>query len=120
MARSYVDCCQPYHQGTAIPETAEQLMRSRYSAFVLGNTEYLKATWHRDTLPADLDLESQQNVRWLGLQVKQYSVLDAAHASVEFVARYKINGRAFRLHEISRFVREHDRWFYVDGKIDDQ
>lgn len=93
-------------------------MRSRYSAFVLGNADYLRATWHSDTTPADLNLENQANVRWLGLEVKHFEQQDAEHATVEFVARYKVNGRAYRLHEVSRFVRERGRWFYLDGNTD--
>lgn len=95
-------------------------MRSRYSAFVSRIADYLKATWHSQTLPADLDLESQNNVRWIGLQVLSSALQDTNHATVEFVARYKINGRAFRMHEISRFVREQGRWFYVDGKTENE
>jgi SEC-C motif-containing protein len=96
---------------------AEALMRSRYSAYVLGLEPYLLATWHLDTRPAALDLAQDAPTQWLGLAVKRHETSDAAHAIVEFVARYKVNGRAYRLHETSRFVRENGQWLYLDGKM---
>ena len=109
----YAHCCGRYHSGTPAPD-AVTLMRSRYSAYVLKLENYLLATWHPDTRPASLDLASD-NAKWLGLEVEQYIPESADRATVEFVARYKIGGRAHRLHEVSRFVREDGRWFYVDG-----
>jgi len=91
-------------------------MRSRYSAFVLEDADYLLATWHPSRRPAELDFEP--GIKWLGLEVKRHDVLDATHAEVEFVARSRIAGRAQRLHERSRFVCEDGRWFYVDGIIE--
>ncbi len=88
-------------------------MRSRYSAFVLGRIDYLLATWHSSQCPGTLELEPQ--ARWLGLEVRRQRGIDADHAEVEFVARYRVAGRAVRLHECSRFVREAGRWYYVDG-----
>ena len=73
--------------------------------------------WHPDTRPLDLTLETVPQPKWLGLEVKRHEQTDADHALVEFVARYKVNGRAFRMHETSRFVREDGRWFYVDGDV---
>ena len=91
-------------------------MRSRYSAYVLGRVDYLRATWDATTRPADLDQDPA--VKWLGLQVRDHRRLDDTHAQVEFVARYRVNGRAVRLHERSRFMREPDgRWYYVDGDM---
>lgn len=94
-------------------------MRSRYSAYVLGLEPYLLATWHASTRPASLDLAADTAPRWLGLDVRRHVVTGTDTATVEFVARYKIGGRAHRLHEISRFVfvREDGRWFYVDGEF---
>jgi SEC-C motif-containing protein len=91
-------------------------MRSRYAAFVLGLNDYLLATWHPRTRPAALD-PHEPALKWLGLEVKRHRPIDADHAEVEFVARSKLGGRAHRLHETSRFVREAGRWFYVDGDI---
>lgn len=89
-------------------------MRSRYTAYVLGRGDYLLATWHPDTRPSQLDLE--RGVKWLGLEVRDHQPLDDTHAEVEFVARYRVGGRAVRLHERSRFTREADgRWYYVAG-----
>lgn len=92
-------------------------MRSRYTAYTQQNLAYLNATWHPDTRPARLDLSDQADAKWLGLSVKRHEIIDADHARVEFVARYKIMGRAYRLHEISRFERVDGRWFYVDGEL---
>ena len=89
-------------------------MRSRYSAFVFDLTQYLLATWHVSTRPVDLEV-NPVGLRWLGLEVKATHSQDVDHASVEFVARSKLGGRAQRLHETSQFVREDGRWFYVDG-----
>ena len=92
--------------------TPEALMRSRYCAYVLQLTDYLMATWHPSTAPGELEMSP---VKWLGLEVR------AAQASgdagvVEFVARCRdSNGRAQRMHETSRFVREQERWYYIDG-----
>ena len=91
-------------------------MRSRYSAYVLKLEDYLLATWHPDTRPAELDLAADDS-KWLGLEVKKHAAQDDIHATVEFVARYRIAGRGYRLHEISRFVREDGSWFYLDGDL---
>ena len=90
-------------------------MRSRYRAFVRGDADYLLATWHPATRPPIIDFEP--GVRWLGLEVRRHVQIDADHATVEFVARSKLAGRAHRLHETSRFVREAGRWYYVEGEI---
>lgn len=95
--------------------TAEALMRSRYSAFVLENAAYLLDTWHPRTRPGRLDFEPE--LRWLGLQVKQHVRLDETHATVEFVARSKLGGRAHRLHETSRFECVDGHWLYIDGDL---
>ncbi|MGA8786505.1 MAG: YchJ family metal-binding protein, partial [Polaromonas sp.] len=71
------------------------------------------ATWHASTRPTDLTLD--QAAKWLGLDVRSHRQIDADHAEVEFVARYREGGRAVRLHERSSFVREQGRWYYVDG-----
>lgn len=92
-------------------------MRSRYAAFALGLDDYLLATWHRTTRPTAIDHDDSPPPKWIGLQVKAHRQLDAEHAEVEFLARYRVGGRAHRLHELSRFVREDGRWFYVDGTL---
>lgn len=90
-------------------------MRSRYSAFVLGREDYLLATWHADTRPAALQLDAEPKAVWIGLDVKRHSVTGERAAEVEFIARYRVGGRAHRMHETSRFAQEGGRWFYVDG-----
>jgi SEC-C motif-containing protein len=97
-------------------------MRSRYSAYVLRLTPYLLETWHATMRPAVLDLAADNTAAtWLGLKVKRHDVGDADHATVEFIARYRIGGgSAVRLHEVSRFVREDGRWFYQDGSFPDR
>lgn len=112
-------CCARHFEGLtgAVPAPdAESLMRSRYSAHVLDRREHLLATWHPGTRPARIEAP-EAGLRWLGLEVRRHRQVDADHAEVEFVARSKLGGRAHRLHETSRFVREADRWFYVDGDL---
>ena len=94
-------------------------MRSRYVAYSLGLEPYLLATWHTSTRPASLECDKESKPRWLGLTIKRHELQDENHAIVEFVARYKMGARAYRLHETSHFVRENGRWFYVDGDIKD-
>lgn len=108
-------CCGRYLGSDTPAPDAESLMRSRYSAFAHNRPDYLLASWHPSTRPAELELEP--GVKWLGLEVKAYQVIDADHAKVEFVARSRLHGRGQRLHERSRFVREDGRWLYVDGDI---
>jgi SEC-C motif-containing protein len=92
-------------------------MRSRYTAYVLRNEAYLLATWYAATRPASLDLHEEPAPKWLGLQVKRHAQVDETHATVEFVARHKIGGRASRMHEHSRFLKQDGRWYYVDGDM---
>ena len=114
LPRAYDACCGAYHTG-AIAPTAEVLMRSRYCAYALALEPYLLATWHASTRPSPPLFDQRENTRWLGLDIKRHEMTGTDTAIVEFVARYKIAGRAHRLHETSRFVREDGRWFYVDG-----
>jgi SEC-C motif domain protein len=116
--RDHAACCGRYHAGEAAPD-AEALMRSRYSAYVLGDAGYLRATWHPDTRPDELGLDAPGAPRttWLGLSVKDHKVTGPDTAEVEFVARYRIGGgSAVRMQERSRFVRIEGRWYYVDGE----
>lgn len=111
----YAACCGRYveHWPDTPAPTPEALMRSRYTAFTRERDDYLLATWHPDFRPAALDFGPQ--TRWLGLQVRHAAVLDAMHGEVEFVARYRVAGRAVRLHERSRFLRRNGHWLYTDG-----
>ena len=113
------DCCGRYldHWDRPAPD-AESLMRSRYSAFTQERADYLLATWAAEHRPAALDFDP--GARWLGLEVRAQQATGEHRAEVEFVARWRVAGRAVRLHERSRFERAADaqgvpRWWYVDG-----
>ena len=114
---AYADCCGRFidHWDAQPAPDAECLMRSRYTAFVCERADYLLATWHPSHRPALLDFDAA--AQWLGLEVRGHWVKDVDHAEVEFVARHRLGGRAVRLHERSRFVREGGRWYYVDGDM---
>jgi SEC-C motif-containing protein len=117
-ALRYAACCGRWHAGPdrgRAPD-AEALMRSRYSAYVLGLGDYLLDTWHPSTRPASIE-PNPPGLRWLGLELRRHRATDADHATVEFVARSRLHGRASRLHETSRFVREDGRWRYLDGDV---
>ena len=110
-------CCGRYlgdFAGTPAGD-AESLMRSRYTAFVLADEAYLLATWHASTRPPEVRCDPA--ARWLGLEVRDHRVVDTDRAEVEFIARYRVAGKAVRLHERSRFIREGGRWYYVDGDL---
>lgn len=91
-------------------------MRSRYTAYVLGRVPYLEASWHPRTRPA-ITLDAKTT--WLGLTVLAHAQQDPAHATVEFIARYREHGAIRKLHEVSRFERVDGRWLYVDGDLDE-
>ena len=128
-------CCGPYIAGAELPPTAEALMRSRYTAYVMQQEDYLRATWHPSTRPEESIVDKNEKIQWLGLEIKSALRLRQRKVNlpeqldqdtVEFVARFRVNGRAQRLHEISNFVREPEtpggvpRWFYVDGSFPEQ
>lgn len=109
---TYAACCDRYLGGREQAGTAEALMRSRYTAYALMHEAYLLTTWHAATRPLQLDADNAPT-KWIGLQVLRHEQQDASNAIVEFIARYKVNGRAQSLRETSRFVREGGNWFYV-------
>lgn len=107
-------CCGRYHAGPehlAAP-TPEALMRSRYTAFVLDRRDYLLATWAESDRPAQIE-PPEPGLKWLGLTVQGHGLLGPDEGWVAFVARCKVGGRAQRIAERSRFVREAGRWLYV-------
>ncbi|WP_369935591.1 YchJ family metal-binding protein [Xanthomonas tesorieronis] len=111
--RDYAQCCGLYHAGAAAPD-AETLMRARYSAYVRRDADYLRASWHPSTRPAELELETRTT--WLGLTVQRVVDSGADSAEVAFLARYRIGGgSAVRMTEHSRFVREDGHWYYLDA-----
>lgn len=90
-------------------------MRSRYTAYTLGLEPYILDTWHPSTRPGSLESETQPRPQWIGLQALSANQV-GEEGSVEFVARFRVNGRAHKLHELSRFRREGGRWYYLDGE----
>ena len=115
----YSQCCGPLLDGMRTADTAESLMRSRYSAYCRGDRDYLLQTWAMETRPKDLVLDNTQH--WLGLKIKntQAGLSEDSEGMVHFVARYKIAGRGYRLEEKSRFKRVNGKWTYFDGEIID-
>ncbi len=109
-------CCLPFISGECAAATAEQLMRSRYTAFTRQQADYLLDTWHPATRPSRVRFDPAQ--RWLGLRIVDTDAGGAGddHGEVEFVARFKIDGRGHRLHERSRFEKLDGRWYYRDGE----
>lgn len=111
----YADCCGRYHRGEAEAPTAEQLMRSRYSAFVVLDAGYLLRTWHPDTRPAGLELDPAMQWRRLDIvSTGRGGPLDA-EGTVEFKAYFRHDGDPGVHHETSRFLREERRWYYLDA-----
>ena len=115
----FSQCCARFIVEATVPQHAVELMRSRYSAYVLGVESYLQSTWHPSTRPTGVIIDQQDAIKWIKLVVLQHHQMDNTdnNASVEFIAHYKIQGRAHKLHEISRFVREDGRWFYLNGSF---
>jgi SEC-C motif-containing protein len=111
----FKDCCQPLLQHDRQAETAELLMRSRYTAFVLEDVDYLRYSWHPDYCPQDI--HTNDGCQWLGLKIKnkEAGAESDSEGRVHFVARYKRDGKATRIEENSRFERYQGRWVYVDG-----
>jgi SEC-C motif-containing protein len=117
--RSLEDCCAPIVAGTPAP-TPEALMRSRYTAFVLGELDHVERT-HAPEIRDDFNRaeaeRSAAECEWLGLEIKQ-ATEDGDEGTVEFVARFKRGGQTFVQHELSRFGRRDGRWLYLSGEID--
>ncbi len=110
----YAGCCRPLHAAERHASTAEELMRSRYTAFVVRDADYLARTWHPRTRPDRIDLDAAE---WRGLTIVRS--VDGGPAedqgTVEFVARWALSGRRGEQHEVSRFTRRAGRWVYLDG-----
>ncbi|XKM14586.1 YchJ family protein [Orbaceae bacterium ac157xtp] len=118
-AKPYSQCCEPYHLWQKNAPTAEALMRSRYSAYVLLKADYIVATWHPQTLPKKL-AEEFNDAKWIDLKIhKSWDSDKPNEAFVEFTARYRnASGKAEKMHEISRFIKQGEHWFYFDGQIE--
>jgi SEC-C motif domain protein len=111
-AAAYRDCCRRLHAGEAEAATAEELMRSRYSAFVAGDSGYLLRSWSSETRPRSLELDPNQE--WEGLEILRVARggVDDTAGTVEFRARFRTGGAQQEQHEVSTFVREDGRWVY--------
>ena len=119
--KKFKDCCHPFITGELKPDTPEQLMRSRYSAFCVKNIEYLISTHHpsgRQANEKDLLTRTAHETQWLGLKILKTEMdPDDPHIGfVEFAAFYNTTGQG-QLHEKSKFIREEGRWYYLDGDL---
>lgn len=117
--RPYKSCCQPLHHGLLFANSAEQLMCSRYSAFVVQNVDYLIETLHPDMRRQDDEFalkETMTNTHWLGLKVIKHTA-DGDTATVEFAAFYQGESNTEQLHEKSHFIYDDSHWFYHHGEI---
>ena len=117
----YGECCMPFHYGRAKPETAEQLMRSRYSAYFFRLVDYLVETTHPKTRSPRLQHELGTNIHnanWSGLEILYTSKggSEDKTGKVEFIAEYYFQDERYELHEVSRFKRYKGAWKYLDGK----
>ncbi|MFD3506298.1 YchJ family protein [Nocardia sp. NPDC058666] len=112
---AFEDCCGPILAGEKPAPTAETLMRSRYTAYVVGDVDYLRRSWHPSTRPADLELDGDQ--QWLFLEIvgTQAGGPFDDNGTVEFIAHYKLDGARDAMHELSTFVRVDGAWVYLDG-----
>lgn len=117
--KSYQKCCKVFHEGSPAP-TAEALMRARYSAYHMLNSDYLIHTWHPGSRPKRIQITEKSGVQWLKLEVIRTDMGSANDKMgvVEFKASYEIEGRTGFLHEISNFVKEDNQWYYFDGEIE--
>lgn len=114
----YAACCEPLHDGRAVAETAERLMRSRFAAYARGRSDYVFRTWHPRTRPPDV--EPAPGLRWTGLRVLDVEGggLDDTEGTVEFEAAYEDGNGPGVLHERSRFVRRRARWLYLAAEAE--
>ncbi len=120
--KSYAECCQPFHSGVAFPATAEQLMRSRYTAYALHLKDYILQTWDKTTRPGDFTFEV--GLQWCKLRIvktKQGTEKDAK-GMVVFRAEYELDSEFGSekgvMTEKSRFKRDaNDHWVYVSGEV---
>jgi SEC-C motif-containing protein len=115
---AYGDCCRWLHLGKRQAATPVELMRSRYSAFVLRDARYLARSWHPATRPQRLNLQDMEDIHWTGLEIVSAPAVQAGdtRGTVEFRASCEQSGRREILHEISCFVRHKGKWLYFDGE----
>jgi len=115
--QAFENCCGPLLAGQRQAETAEQLMRSRYTAYTRADRDYLQRTWHVSTRPSDLQLDREAQPRWQGLRILNTRKGGPGNheGNVEFEAFHETGQGVGTLHENSRFVKENGHWYYLDG-----
>ncbi|QCU90123.1 YchJ family protein [Thiomicrorhabdus sediminis] len=118
--KRYQDCCRPFIEGGSYPEKAEQLMRSRFCAFVLKNESYLLKTWCTANRPDNIDFDSSINWQKLVINGRKKGRRKDKEGWVTFIAHYQAGEQSGYLHEKSYFVRDSEQhWCYQDGEIKD-
>ncbi len=117
--KPFSSCCSPILEGHSKATTAEQLMRSRYSAYTLAKNKYLMNSWATETRPKDLDVENE-TIQWLGLEIEECEKgrTEDEKGTVTFTARFLSSGHLCQLHEKSRFVQRDHLWYYLDGETE--
>ena len=111
--KTFQNCCEPIILQQQLATSAEQLMRSRFSAFYTKNEAWLEASWDESTRSKTLQFED--GLKWLDLTIIQSSNSDKTHSTVEFEARYLKAGKVQAIHENSRFIKHGLQWLYIDG-----
>ena len=120
LPQTFDDCCGRFISNKLIASTPEQLMRSRYSAYVTNRMEYIQGTMKGQASEGFDAQEAKQwssSVCWLGLNLIKYTQKNQLHVQVEFIVSYQLKDKIFMMHEKSDFIFEEGRWFYVDGKL---
>jgi len=113
-SKLYSECCQIAHQNIHAVKNPETLMRSRYSAFVLANIEYLQRSHHTSTQPSQK--ESKEILNWtISVEWIRLEVLNYYENTVEFKAYFMENGKLDIIHENSLFSKENEHWVYIKG-----
>lgn len=112
---NYDECCGRFHRGDALAPTAERLMRSRYSAYSVGDTAYLLQTWYPSTRPRTLELDPEMHWYQLDIVARTGGSMLDTRGTVEFRAHYRRRGIAEQQHEKSSFIRENGAWLYINA-----
>lgn len=110
-------CCRRFLAGETLPQTPLELMRSRYTAYTRRDSHYIRNTWYPGSRP-DNAMEIDPAIKWIRLEIIR-SQTSQNDGLVEFIAYCKVNGRARKMHETSRFLRENGQWYYLDGAFNE-
>lgn len=115
--QAFDGCCHRFLSAQEMPQTPLELMRSRYTAYTRQDNRYLKHTWYPNAMPEGA-LAIDPSIKWVRLQIVRHEE-KGDDGVVEFIAHYKVNGRARKMHETSRFLREGGKWYYLDGTFNE-